>query len=63
MEKENKEFNEKAYGFLLYNGQWGVMELKYSTNGEVSNEMVFHKCGNDKMEAIEKYKIMVSNLF
>jgi hypothetical protein len=55
--------NEKAYSLVHFNEQWGVMELKFSLSGEVSQEMVFTPCGKDKSEAVEQFKIMISNLF
>lgn len=59
----DEKFTEKSYGLSFFNGQWGVMEVKYSLTGEVSPDMVFTAVSTDKSEAIERFKITVTKLF
>lgn len=60
---ELEKFPEHAFGLVFFNGQWGVMELRFTTGGEVSPEMVFTPAGENKAEAIERYKMRVAGLF
>lgn len=60
---DNEKFPEQAYGLVFFNNQWGIMELRFATTGEVSPEMVFTPAGADKAEAIERYKMKSANLF
>lgn len=59
----DNKYTEKSFGLSFLNGQWGVMEVRYSLEGEVSQEMIFTAVSADKNEAIERFKILVSELF
>lgn len=62
MQQVMPTYTDKAVSIVKFKGVWGVVEISFNSETGDTGEYTFHPCGENRSEAIERFKIKTAQL-